>query len=123
MCLVVTLAPKGEGGLWLSEFPDHIDNLDNKVNGILPMFLLPSELWFNGNERDKMICVQLSLIVNSGFLDEFLHLGSAKGLGGEDSSLKDSHNVAQVKPREVIVPSLIKLISMSSFMLRAGQPL
>lgn len=29
MCLVVVLAPKGEGGLWLSEFPDYIDNLEN----------------------------------------------------------------------------------------------
>ena len=77
------------------------------------MFLLPSELRFNGNERDHLICVQLILIVNFGFLDEFLHPGSAKGPGGEDSSLKDSHNVAQVKPPEIIVSSLIKLTSLS----------
>ena len=60
------------------------------------MFLLASELRFNGNERDNLICVQLNLIMKFGLPDKLLHPGSTKGPGGECSSLNDLNNVAQV---------------------------
>jgi hypothetical protein len=77
------------------------------------MFLLASELGFNGNERDHLISVQLSLIVNFGLPDKLLHPSSTKGPGGDDSSLKDINNIAQVKPLEIILYPLNKLSFLS----------
>ena len=77
------------------------------------MLLLSSELRFNWNERDPLIFVQLSLIVNFGLPDKLLHPSSTKGPGGDDSSLKDINNIAQVKPLEIILYPLNKLSFLS----------
>ena len=110
-------------GLWLSESPDNVDNLENQNNGILAMFLLAYELGIDWNVRYLLSCVQLLLIEILGFHDECPHLVQADGRGGAVYFHQDGINVVQVKRGEIPFHSANEFLWLTTCFLRAGQPL
>ena len=82
------------------------------------MFLLADELGIDGNVRYLLSCVELHLSEICGFHDECPPLGR-----GTLYFHQYGLNVVQVKRSEITFLSANELLQLSSFFLRARQPL